>query len=210
MESFKQKRANLLNNNPIASHGSWISKHSIAAGSPVHMGGSGKSPLYQDDLREGDFKVTQSTTGLGGENIATERQAVIPGTPGKTYEEAGVDPAEAQAYWDANPEKYEEYKAGQEDRTVTQTRTVDVEQPKQYVNIFKGRNLGGLDEKYTTSDSLSYADQVGIAKSLNIPAPDFKKEFTKVTGLGFRKKPRTTKSSTSGSQNIGAWTTVDS
>jgi hypothetical protein len=48
MESFKQKRANLLNDNPIASHGSWISKHSIAAGSPVHMGGSGKSPLYQD------------------------------------------------------------------------------------------------------------------------------------------------------------------
>ena len=48
MESFKQKRANLLNENPIASHGSWISKHSIAAGSPVHMGGSGKSPLYQE------------------------------------------------------------------------------------------------------------------------------------------------------------------
>ena len=54
MESFKQKRANLFNENPIASHGSWISKHSIAAGSPVHMGGSGKSPLYQD-LKEGDY-----------------------------------------------------------------------------------------------------------------------------------------------------------
>jgi hypothetical protein len=48
MESFKQKRANLLNDNPIASHGSWISKHSIAAGSPLHQGGSGKSPLHQD------------------------------------------------------------------------------------------------------------------------------------------------------------------
>ena len=48
MESFKQKRANLLNDNPIASHGSWISKHSIAAGSPLHQGGSGKSPLYQN------------------------------------------------------------------------------------------------------------------------------------------------------------------
>ena len=79
MESFKQKRANLFNENPIASHGSWISKHSIAAGSPVHVGGSGKSPLYQDDLKEGDYTVTKSTTGLGGENIATERQALIPG-----------------------------------------------------------------------------------------------------------------------------------
>ena len=49
MESFKQKRANLLNDNPIASHGSWISKHSIAAGSPLHQGGSYKqSPLDQE------------------------------------------------------------------------------------------------------------------------------------------------------------------
>ena len=56
MESFKQKRANLLNNNPIASHGSWISKHSIAAGSPVHMGGSGKSPLYIDPTLEKELK----------------------------------------------------------------------------------------------------------------------------------------------------------
>jgi len=187
----------------------FTNKHSIAAGSPFHMGGSKKSPLFQDDLKEGNFKVIKSTTGLSGESIPTERQAVIPGTPGKTYEEVGVDPAKAQAYWDANPEKYAEYKAGQEDRTVTQTRDVNVEQPRQYVNIFKGRNLGGLDERYTTSDSLSYADQVGIAKSLNIPAPTFKKQFTKVTGLGFTKKPRTTTSSTSGSQNIGDWTTVE-
>ena len=48
MESFKQKRANLLNDNPIASHGSWLTKHSIAAGSPLHQGGSYEnSPLEQ-------------------------------------------------------------------------------------------------------------------------------------------------------------------
>jgi hypothetical protein len=40
MESNKQEKKNLLNENPIASHGSWISKHSIAAGSPLHQGGS--------------------------------------------------------------------------------------------------------------------------------------------------------------------------
>jgi len=209
MESFKQKRANLLNNNPIASHGSWISKHSIAAGSPLHQGGSGKSPLYQDDLKEGDYTVTKSTTGLGGENIATERQAVIPGTTGKTYEEAGVDPAEAQAYWDANPEKYAEYKAGQEDRTVIQKRDVNVEQPKQYVNIFKGYKGGGVDERTIKTDSLSWKEQKAIAKSINMPYDVLKKQFTKVTGLGFRKKPRTTTSSTSGSQNIGNWTNVE-
>ena len=50
MESKKQERSNLLNDNPIAARagGSWISKHSIAAGSPLHQGGSyKKSPLEQ-------------------------------------------------------------------------------------------------------------------------------------------------------------------
>ncbi len=187
----------------------FTNKHSIAAGLPFHIGGSGKSPFFQDDLREGDFKVTKSTTGLGGENIPTERQAVIPGKPGKTYEQAGVDPAEAQAYWDANPEKYAEYKAGQKDRTVTQTRDVDVEQPRQYVNVFKGYTREGLDERITKADSLSWPEQKAIAESIDMPLPVLKKQFTKVTGLGFRKKPRTTTSSTSGSQNIGDWTTVE-
>lgn len=209
MESFKQKRANLFNENPIASHGSWISKHSIAAGSPVHMGGSKKSPLYQDDLREGDYKVTQSTTGLTGEDIATRREAVIPGVEGKTYKEAGVDPAEAKAYWEANPEKYEEYKAGQEPRTVTQTRTVDVEQPKQYLNIFKGYKGPGVEENIKKTDSLSYADMVGIAKSLKMPPGVFRKQFTKVTGVPTVNKPRTSETRKPGSQNIGEWTTVD-
>jgi len=208
MESFKQKRANLLNENPIASHGSWISKHSIAAGSPVHMGGSGKSPLYQDDLREGDFKVTQSTTGLSGENIATERKAVIPGTPGKTYEEAGVDPKEAQAYWDANPKKYKEYKAGQEDRTVTQTRTVDVNQPKLRKNIFKGYR-GNIPDEIKQADSLSFQDQVGVAKSLNMDPGVFKTQYEKVTGRAINKKPKSKITRKPGYQNIGDWTTVD-
>ena len=208
MESFKQKRANLLNDNPIASHGSWISKHSIAAGSPVHMGGSKKSPLYQDDLKEGDYKVTQSTTGLSGEDIATERKATIKGTPGKTYEETGVDPDKAQAYWDANPEKYKEYKAGQEDRTITQARTVDVEQPKLRKNIFRNYR-GNLSDEITQADSLSYSDQVGIAKSLNMPAEDFVKQYEKVTGRTLNKKPKATMTRTPGSQNIGDWTTVD-
>jgi len=32
----------------------FTSKHSTAAVSPSHMGGSGKSPLYQDDLKAGE------------------------------------------------------------------------------------------------------------------------------------------------------------
>jgi hypothetical protein len=167
----------------------------------------GKSPLYQD-IKQGDYTVTQSTTGLDGENIATERQAIIAGTRGKTYEEAGVDPAEAQAYWDANPEKYEEYKAGQEDRTVTQTRTVDVEQPTLRKNIFRGYR-GNIPDEIKEADSLSYDDQVGVAKSLKMPPSVFVKQYEKVTGRKLNKNPKTTTKKKKGSQNIGDWTTVD-
>jgi len=186
----------------------FTNKHSIAAGLPFHMGGSGKSPLYQDDLKEGDYKVIKSTTGLSGESIPTERQAVIPGTPGKTYEEAGVDPAKAKAYWDANPEKYAEYKAGQEDRTITQTRTVDVEQPKLRKNIFKGYR-GDIPDEIRQADSLSYADQVGVAKSLNMPPGVFVKQYEKVTGRKLSRKPKSKITREPGSQNIGDWTTVE-
>jgi len=46
MESNKQEKSNLLNDNPIARRagGSWMSKHSVAGGSPLHKGGSA---LYQ-------------------------------------------------------------------------------------------------------------------------------------------------------------------
>ena len=75
MESFKQKRANLLNDNPIASHGSWISKHSIAAGSPVHMGGSGKSPLYQD--KKSGFQPNRANVELNNTTRLTRDGGVI-------------------------------------------------------------------------------------------------------------------------------------
>jgi hypothetical protein len=186
----------------------FTNKHSIAAGSPFHMGGSKKSPLFQDDLKGGNFKVIKSTTGLSGESIPTERQAVIPGKPGKTYEEAGVDPAEAQAYWDANPEKYAEYKAGQEDRTITQTRTVDVEQPKLRKNIFKGYR-GNIPDEIKQADSLSFQDQVGVAKSLNMDPGVFQTQYEKVTGRTINKKPKSKITRKPGSQTIGDWTTVE-
>ena len=53
--------------------------------------------------------------------VSTETRKVEGGTElienlegegkGKTYKEAGVDPAAAQAYWKANPKKYQEYLA---------------------------------------------------------------------------------------------------
>lgn len=38
----------------------FTNKHSIAAGLPFHLGGSGKSPLFQDDLKEGRIQDINS------------------------------------------------------------------------------------------------------------------------------------------------------
>ena len=56
MESNKQERSNLLNDNPIASRagGSWMSKHSIVGGSPLHKEGS---PVY-NAMKTGTDKFT--------------------------------------------------------------------------------------------------------------------------------------------------------
>ena len=63
MESNKQEKSNLLNDNPIARRagGSWMSKHSIAGGSPLHKGGSA---LYQK--KEEGFTTYNNRTNKDG------------------------------------------------------------------------------------------------------------------------------------------------
>ena len=211
MESFKQKRANLLNDNPIASHGSWISKHSIAAGSPLHQGGSYKQSPLEQDVKAGDegYTNTEFKTGLGGEQVATRRTKSTPGAEVVPYSSDPTEAAAQKQYWIDNPEAKKEHDAAKLPTTNTQQRDVELEQPKQYVNIFKGYKGGGVDERTTTTDSLSWPEQKAIAKSINMPPNVLKKQFTKVTGFGFRKKGKTTTSSTSGSQNTSEWTNVD-
>jgi hypothetical protein len=183
----------------------FTNKHSIAAGSPIHMGGSGKSPLYQDDLREGDFKVTQSTTGLSGEDIATERQAVIPGQEVERLAQPGTP---EYARWEAAVTKDPSIEDKYKDRTVTQTRNVEVNQPKLRKNIFKGYR-GNIPDEIKQADSLSFQDQVGVAKSLNMDPGVFQTQYEKVTGRKINKNPKTKITRKPGSQNIGDWTTVN-
>ena len=53
----------------------FTSKHSIAAGSPVHMGGSGKSPLYQD--RRGGFQPNRANVELDKTTRLTRDSQVL-------------------------------------------------------------------------------------------------------------------------------------
>tara|TARA_B110000902_G_scaffold250913_1_gene310586 strand:- start:427 stop:1173 length:747 start_codon:yes stop_codon:yes gene_type:complete len=111
MESFKQKRANLLNDNPIASHGSWISKHSIAAGSPPHQGGSYKqSPLDQrlQNIDSNDLSAevyrTPAVTGFDTDsynvvqNINKDTDYKDPYTPKQLAERVDVKTGNALDY----------------------------------------------------------------------------------------------------------------
>jgi len=60
----------------------FTNKHSIAAGSPVHMGGSGKSPLYQD--KKSGSKYISDGSGVKIE-ADTGKVAVGGGYLGGTY-----------------------------------------------------------------------------------------------------------------------------
>ena len=73
MESNKQEKKNLLKDNPIASHGSWISKHSIAAGSPLHVGGSKKDKKKSVPQNRGVVDKNPNTRLVRDGSIIRER-----------------------------------------------------------------------------------------------------------------------------------------
>jgi|TARA_B110000305_G_scaffold212369_1_gene247440 hypothetical protein len=68
MESNSQEKKNLMQDMPIdriaGGGGSWMSKHSMSAGSPAHKGGSYKgSPAHQE---EGGFSTYDDRTNKDG------------------------------------------------------------------------------------------------------------------------------------------------
>tara|TARA_B110000444_G_scaffold250136_1_gene276084 strand:- start:504 stop:1541 length:1038 start_codon:yes stop_codon:yes gene_type:complete len=88
MESNKQEKSNLLNDNPIARRagGSWMSKHSVAGGSPLHKGGSYKgSPAHQE--KEGFITYDSRTNrdGVGQGALMDQKRAAV-NNAGKAYE----------------------------------------------------------------------------------------------------------------------------
>ena len=79
-ESVGQERKNLMQDNPIASHvgGSWMSKHSMAGGSPAHMGGSYKgSPAHQAE--KPDPKTLINADGESQEDVMNSRKSTVEG-----------------------------------------------------------------------------------------------------------------------------------
>ena len=67
-----------------------------------------------------NMKVVRTETNKVGGGVETIEYLEGEGK-GKTFAEAGVDPAKAKAYWDDNPDKYEEYLANK--KLTDQNRT---------------------------------------------------------------------------------------
>jgi len=80
-----------------------------------------------DKIKEADYKEDKSFV---DPNDPSKKRFVAKATgtaKGKTYEEAGVDPAAGKAYWDANPDKYKEYLAS---KTATASKERFTSTPK--------------------------------------------------------------------------------
>jgi len=165
----------------------FTSKHSIAAGSPLHLGGSAKSPLYQDDLKSGEKKegrptVEVSKTGdvfKGHTTTVKTTQPVV-----RTEEGDRAYAAKSQKERDIQDAKYR--------RNMTSTRTISssgikpltTKGPSAEVKINKAKLQERLDpvEKFkytkerggsqygqgTSSGSTGYVfDEKGIKNVLN-------------------------------------------
>jgi hypothetical protein len=137
----------------------FTNKHSIAAGSPFHMGGSGKSPLYQDDLREGEKKegrpiVEVSKTGdmfRGRTTTVKTTQPVI-----KTEEGNRAYAAKSQKEKDIQDAKYK--------RNMTSTRTFSssgIKQPSMTPSSDIKINKAKLKERLDPVEKFKYTKERG-------------------------------------------------
>ena len=90
MESNSQEKKNLMQDMPIdriaGGGGSWMSKHSMSAGSPAHKGGSYKgSPAHQEEGGYAVYSDRKNKDGVSQVDIDASRVADI-NAAGDAYE----------------------------------------------------------------------------------------------------------------------------
>ena len=143
----------------------FTNKHSIAAGLPFHLGGSGKSPLYQDDLRAGEKIEGRPTTEVSktGDVFKGRTTTVKTTQPvARTEEGDRAYAAKSQKEKDIQDAKYK--------RDMTSTRTFSssgIKQPSMTpsadIKINKAKLQERLDPvkkfKYTSEKGTSYGGQ---------------------------------------------------
>ena len=128
------KNKGFLNQSPFTSSGNTMAYIKDGEDPIDNTDGSVKpttgGPEKTDKQKEADAKAKKEAQ-ANMKVVRTETNKVDGGTEtieylegegkGKTFAEAGVDPAKGQAYWDDNPDKYEEYLASK--KLTDQNRT---------------------------------------------------------------------------------------
>jgi len=106
------KENGFLNKSPFTSSGNTMAYANGEGDKKPVKGDQKKADEKANTEAKANMKVVKTETKK--EDGGTRTTEYLEGEgKGKTYKEAGVDPAAAQAYWDANPDKYKEYKASQ-------------------------------------------------------------------------------------------------
>lgn len=157
------KSRGFMNASPFKSNGNTMA---YANGEPE----GDKKPVKTAEQKEADakakkqaqdnMKVVKTTTEKveGGTNKIEDLEGE---GKGKTFKEVGVDPAAGQAYWDANPKKYQEYLAKKKltDQRVTFTPDENPrpEPPKTDYSYLDGASI---KQGYRDGDGTMYGNQV--------------------------------------------------
>lgn len=109
-ESANQEKKNLNKDMPVVKQASWMSKHSMAAGSPVAMGGSYKGSPMENGPEDPDPKSGKFKVGTSGRPVGIQ-EAQGTGT-GYTQPSAGIVKAaqENSGVFDPSTSSMGEYK----------------------------------------------------------------------------------------------------
>jgi len=150
----------------------FTNKHSISAGSPVHMGGSYKqSPLEQSQYENLEFTPT-STGDLRGGSVELTGTATIPGQEVERLAKPGTP---EYAKWEAAVKKDPSIEDRYKDTTVTRERAINTN-TKLYPN-----------PDITKSDSLPAAEITKMFKAKN-DLEGYRK-YVKSQGATIQQKP---------------------
>jgi len=149
----------------------FTNKHSIAAGSPIHMGGSGKSPLYVDPVLEETLKPGEKKEGRPSFETSTSGDIKKGRTTTIKTTQPVVRTEEGDRAYAAKSQKEKDIQDAAYKRNMTSTRTISssgikplsTKGPSADVKINKAKLQERLDPvkqfKYTSERGTSYGGQ---------------------------------------------------
>ena len=148
----------------------FTNKHSIAAGSPLHLGGSGKSPLYVDTTLENKLKPGERKEGRPTVEVSEARNTLGGRTTTVKTTQPVVRTEEGDRAYAAKSQKERDIQDAKYKRNMTSTRTfssVGIKQPSMTPSSDLKINEAKLQErldpvkkfKYTSEKGTSYGGQ---------------------------------------------------